>query len=178
MTVTEERALAVLTPMWQRIARGEIDLEQYTDEEILSGQITMADGRLLPKPPVLPELFIQEQEKRGLVVAREKIRDGALKSLDVQYDILMDPLSENRDRLVAAKMFQERFLGKADQRVHVHVESDQDPRDVLIQRLLLARNAVTTGEGDDPASAGIVEAEIVEEPLEISDSGIVLDDLL
>lgn len=162
MTIAvEERTLAVLSPMWQRIARGEVNLEQYTDEEILSGEITMADGRLLPKPKVFPETFIREQERRGLAVARKKVREGALKSFDVVLDILEDDTAEDKDRLRAAEMLQNRFLGKADQRVHVQVDLDTDPRDLLLERLLAARKGIAAGD--------VIDAEVVEEDLSAED---------
>jgi hypothetical protein len=83
MTVQQDRLMAVLSPMWRRIARGEVDLSQYSDEEILTGEIRMADGRLLPAPAELPDLFIREQIKRQLKQAQVKVRQGAMDALDV-----------------------------------------------------------------------------------------------
>lgn len=161
MTVIQERALSMLTPMWQRIARGEVDLTQYSDDEILSGKIYMADGRRLPKPNVFPDTFIAEQKRRGLLIAERKVRRGAMDALTVYTEILNNDLSEDKDRLKAGEWFLTRFLGKAEQRVHVQVENDEDPREVLLRRLLASRGITQV---PPPPEDDVVDAEVVEEP--------------
>lgn len=163
MTVMQERALAMLSPMWQRIARGEVDLSQYTDQEILSGEILMADGRKLPKPAVFPDTFLAEQKRRGLVVAERKIRSGAMDALDRYSEIMNSPLAEDRDILKAGEWFLTRFLGKPEQRLHVEM-SGEDPREILLQRLLAARG-ITTGKVEDD----VVDAEVVEDEPTLED---------
>jgi hypothetical protein len=176
VTVQQDRTLAMLSPMWQRIARGEVDLSLYTDDEILSAEIRMADGRLLPAPAVLPDLFIREQIKRGLRKAERSIRKGALTAIEVYEEILEDDMCEPKDRMTAAKFFTDRFLGKPDQHVHHHAADLDDAREVLIQRLLAARSglpaaaALQIASGQEPDD--IMDAELVD------DATIALEDLL
>lgn len=152
----QDRTMAVLTPMWQRIARGEVDLEAYSDEEILSGEIRMADGRLLPAPPVYPDAFIKEQTRRGMRKAERQIRKGAVESFEVQMDIMNDDLAPASARLKAAEMFQNRFLGAAPQHLTVTHEGDTDPRTALIEKLLSAKAGLPE----------VVDGEVVEDTLE------------
>lgn len=150
-----DRRMALLTPMWQRIARGEVDLSQFTDEEILTGQITMQDGRLLPKPAEYPDIFLREQSRRGLRVAERKVREGGLKALDYYLDTLEDDEAPRGARMDAAKWLATRYLGPAEQHLQVtHHNGDRDPRTVLAERLLEIR-----GVDDDD----IIEAEILED---------------
>lgn len=174
MSVTQDRTLAMLSPMWQRISRGEIDLSTYTDDEILSAQIRMADGRLLPAPAVLPDAFIREQIKRGLRKAERKVRVNALKALEVYEEIMDNEEEAAKDRLKAGEFFLTRFLGKPEQHVHVHDANLDDAKELLIQRLLAARSglpaptALALANGTD-----IVEAELIED-----EAVMALEDLL
>lgn len=168
--------VAGLTPMWVRIANGEVDLSRYTDEEILTGEIYMADGRRLPTPPTFPDVWVREQIKRGLRKAERTIREGAMTALDVYREILEDDTLEPKDRLKAADFFTTRFLGKPDQHVHVHTPDLEDAREVLIQRLLAARQGLPVHAVQQLASGQPVEDVVDAEVL--SDATITLDDLL
>jgi hypothetical protein len=168
MTVQQDRLMAVLSPMWRRIARGEVDLSQYSDEEILTGEIRMADGRLLPAPAELPDLFIREQIKRQLKQAQVKVRQGAMDALDVYSEIMNDEMQEAKDRLKAGQFFLDRFLGKPEQHVHHHAADADDARERLIERLLAARQAMppeaagALAQGRQPED-GIVDAELLDD---------------
>lgn len=160
MTVVDQQVLAVLSPMWQRIARGEVDLAQYSDEEILTAQIRMADDRVLPAPKVIPEVFLHEQRRRGFIVAERKVREGAMDALEVFSGILNDRFAEDKDRLRAGEWFLTRFLGKEAQHLHITHEG-QDPREALIERLLQVRQGLPAAPDDD-----VVDAEVIEDELE------------
>lgn len=125
---------AYLSPMWQRIARSEVDLGKYSDEEILTAQIRMADGRLAPVPKILPHSFIQEQVKRGMRVAEKKIRQGSDLALDVYLEVLGNKKAANADRMRAAQFFTDRFLGKDIVKVQV---AEVDRIQSLFESILL-----------------------------------------
>lgn len=152
---------AVITPMWQRIAKGEVDLSEYTDEEILTGHITMEDGRLLPTPHVLPRIFVEEQRRRAMLVSEKAVREGSVAALEVYREILDDITLPARERMVAAKFFTDRFLGPAEQHIHITGGEGEDPRDILLQRLLAAKH-----QEDEDAEANTIDVEIVDEELE------------
>lgn len=106
-------------PFWQRVATGENDLAQYSDEEILTGRFKLMDGREAPQPKAYPQRFKDEQVKRGFRQAEEKIRKGAQKALDVYSEIMEDSEASTADRLRAAAFFTDRFLGKAPEQIKV-----------------------------------------------------------
>lgn len=141
----EDWERAALTPMWQRIADGEVDLSRYTDEELETGEIRMQDGRTLPAPPTYPDTWVREQVKRGLRKAQRLVRVGAMDALEVYSEILNDDNAEDKDRLKAGEFFLTRFLGKEAQHVVVHDGDAEDAREVLIQRLLAARQGLPAG---------------------------------
>lgn len=138
----EDWERAALTPMWQRIADGEVDLSGFSDEEIETGQIIMRDGRMLPAPPTYPDTWVREQVKRGLRKAQRLVRVGAMDALEVYSEILNDDNAEDKDRIKAGEFFLTRFLGKEAQHVVVHDGDAEDAREVLIQRLLAARQGL------------------------------------
>jgi hypothetical protein len=171
---TTDRTLALLSPMWQRIARGEVDLSTYTDDEILSAQIRMADGRLLPTPAVLPDTFIREQVQREMRKAQKAIRRGALDALEVYETIMNDEEEAAKDRLKAGEFFLTRFLGKEAQHVHVHDANVDDAKTALIERLLAARKGLPAATVVQMTSGvDIEDAELVED-----DAVLELEDLL
>ena len=169
MTVEEQRVLAALSPMWTRIERGEVDLSQYTDDEILTARITMADGRLLPAPTRLPDTFVAEQQRRGFLKVQRTIREGAVKAPEVLAEIMDDDQQPAKARIDAAKEFLNRFIGTATQHVHVTGDQEADPRDVLLQRLMAARQAVATPVQPELPMTDVHEAVIVEDTIELED---------
>lgn len=172
MTVGQERVLAALSPMWQRIARGEVDLSRYSDEEVLTGRIGMPDGRTLPQPPVYPDTWIAEQARRQVRKAHRLIRENVITAIEVHEEIMVDDTLEPRDRMKAASFFTDRFLGKDVQRVQVEQVGD-DPRELLIQRLLAARSGLPAAQVAAVANGGVIDAEIVPD-----DAVLGLDDLI
>lgn len=171
--------MALLSPMWQRIARGEVDLSVYTDDEILSGEIRMADGRLLPAPKEIPETMVREQIARGLRKAERQIRKNALLALEVYEEIMLDDTVEPRDRLKAADFFTTRFLGKDVQHVHVTTEDGPDAaRERLTERLLAARMGLPAPVVTQLAASQVVDdAETFDAEL-VDDATLTLEDLL
>lgn len=167
-----------LTPLWQRIADGRVDLSAYSDREILSGNLLMEDGRTLPRPHVLPEVFIREQVKRGLASAERRIREGAMKALDVYEDILEDNLEEAKDRLKAGEFFLNRFLGSVPKEVRITTDVDENAaREELINRLVRARQRATTDVAMQVAQGEIVGDDVVDAEI-VDDATIHLEDLL
>lgn len=166
MTVEQGRALAALTPMWTRIAQGQVDLSQYTDEQILKAELPMADGRTAPRPPMLPDVFIDEQRRRGLIKAERKVRNGAMKALDLLADVVEDDTAPIAERIKAARAFVDKYVPTV-QHVDITHHGDDDPRERLINRLLAARGATVEPTTDD---SDVVEAELMDD--------LTLEDLL
>lgn len=150
LSSADEKNMSLWGRTWQRIATGEIDLAQYTDEEILTGQIRMADNRLAPVPKAYPEVFQQEQVRRGMRQAQVKIQEGAQEAFDVYREIMHDTLAPRSDRLRAADFFSNRFLGKDVVKVQV---AEVDKIEELFMDLL------SEDDGLMPAEASTVEIE-------------------
>ncbi len=129
----DQRNMVLWGPFWQRVARGEVDLSVYSDEEILDARIKTPDNRLLPPPKALPTEWVKEQHRRGLRVAESKIRDGAQRALEVMYEIMDDDRAPRQDRLRAANFFTDRFLGKAPEQIKV---AKADTLEELYKRFL------------------------------------------
>lgn len=169
---------ALMTPMWQRIAAGEVDLTVYTDDEILTGQLRMADGRLLPLPAgPLPEVFLREQTRRGLRKAEIEIRKSAMKALEVFAEILEDEEAKDKDRMQAGEFFLNRFLGKMDQHVHHHTPDMGQAREALVERLLAARRGLPAAVTQQLANGETPDPEVVDGEI-VDDAVLGLEDLL
>jgi len=130
----EQAKLKLLDPFWQRVAQGHVDLAQYTDDEILDVELRMPDGRIAPKPKVLPDTLEREQMKRSTSVAERKIREAADEAIDVYRDILKDTTAPRADRMKAAQFFTDRRFGKDT--VNVRVQQTTDPIQSLFHDLL------------------------------------------
>lgn len=167
----------LMTPLWQRIAEGSVDLSQYSDEEILSGKIQMPDGRVIPQPRSLPDTFLAEQVRRGFRKAQRLIRTGAMDALRVYSEILNDDMVDPKDRIRAGQFFLNRFLGKETQHVHVTTHDGDSAREELVRRLVAARAGLPVAAALELASTGHVTDEVVDAEL-VDEANIYLEDLL
>lgn len=140
LSAAEQAKLPLLEPFWVRVAKGEVDLNQYTDDEILDVELRMPDGRVAPKPRVIPETLEREQMRRSTSVAERKIREGADAAIDVYAAILQDEYAAKADRMKAAQFFTDRRFGKDT--VNVRVQQTTDPIQSLFQDILSTDGAL------------------------------------
>lgn len=130
---TNERRIALMPTAWQRVARGEVDLSELTDEEVFEGRLRGANGNMGPRPAFYPQNFIDEQIRRSLSWANDEIRSGMREAIGVLRSIMNNELASHADRMKAAMFFTDRFLGKDVQRVLVTAE---DPVESLFKAIL------------------------------------------
>lgn len=147
LSSSEEAKLPLLDPFWQRVTRGEVNLDQYTDDEILNVELRMPDGRVAPKPKVLPDTLEREQMRRSTSVAERKIREGADKAIDVYQAILDDATASPTERMKAAQFFADRRFGKDT--VNVRVQQTTDPIQSLFHDLLSETGALLDEDEED-----------------------------
>lgn len=148
LTPDDQRKIKVLDPFWIRVARGDVDLTVYSDEEIFSGRLPMNDGseRVSPKPVMYPQAFIDEQNRRTLAAAQEQVREGGLEGIMYMRHLIQNQLAEDKDRLKAASMLMERQFGKEPTKVQV---SGVDRIESLFEALASDDDALLSAEEDD-----------------------------
>lgn len=101
------------------IAKGEIDLSEWTDE-----QIENCRRSLRGKPPALvPYQVVQEFQKRTREKAQQRINDMVGPALDALRDIVQGADVDEKDRLMAVKMILERSLGREPLVVEAKIEA-------------------------------------------------------
>lgn len=132
-TRLNHQRIQLLPAPWRAVAEGKRLLEDLDDEEVFTGRLRGPKGHLGPRPQFYPQNFIDEQVRRSLSWAEEKIRDGARIAIDTLMEIMKNPQASDADRMKAAMFFTERFLGKEVQRVLVSAE---DPVETLFRQIL------------------------------------------
>ena len=133
MSAINAKRFALLPGRWRDIAEGKLDPSELDDEEIFSGRLRQTNGVLGPKPPLLPQPFIEEQQKRLLHWASQHVRSNLQDVLKTITEIATDPNNSAGDRLKAAFWIAERFMGKVPERLMIAAE---DPVESLFRSIL------------------------------------------
>ena len=132
-TKINRQRIALLPPTWRAVADGSRPLEELSDEEVFQGRLRTADGRMGQRPLFYPQNFIDEQVRRSLDFASENIRDGAREAITVLRNVMNNTQAFDSDRIKAATIFIDRFLGKEVQKVLLTAE---DPVETLFRSIL------------------------------------------
>lgn len=104
------------------ILNGEMDLTEWTDEELERGQRRDRNGRWSGrKPKVVARELYDEFVQRKLTEASALLRESAYDAVEVLISIARDPNAENRDRLKAVDMILTRVMGKEPVKVELQV---------------------------------------------------------
>jgi hypothetical protein len=95
------------------ILRGDDDLAQWTDEELMRGQRKGRNGRWTGrKPKVVPYAVHEELTRRRLSKAYELLRDNLVTAVEVLIDIATDKDAPPAVQLRAAEIVMERVMPK------------------------------------------------------------------
>lgn len=142
ITKVETQRWALLPASWRAIADGSRVLSDLDDEEVQLGRLRDVTGRLGPKPTFYPQVFIDEQVRRALDFANDNIREGAREAMTVLREIMNNNQAFDSDRIKAATIFIDRFLGKDVQRVLLSAE---DPVETLFRQILADPEGLSGG---------------------------------
>lgn len=97
------------------VLRGEDDLSEWSDEELLRGQRRNKNGKWGGRRPKLVPLALhRELNSRRLHEAKEILSDSIVRAAEVLREVMDDPDAENRDKLKAAEMVIKTVTGRAD----------------------------------------------------------------
>lgn len=143
MSKINAKRYALLPGRWRQIADGTLDPAEFDDEEIFSGRLRDSSGKLGPKPVLLPQAFIEEQQKRMIHWASDKVRESMKEVLNTIVEIATDPNQSAADRLKAAFWLAERFMGKVPEKL---VLSAEDPVESLFKSILQDPNGLAPHE--------------------------------
>lgn len=133
MSKINAKRFALLPGRWKEIAEGTFDVTELDDEEIFSGRLRQANGVLGPRPSLLPQQFIDEQQRRLLNWSAQHVRENLRAVLQTITEIATDPNNSPADRLKAAFWIAERFMGKVPERLMIAAE---DPVEALFRSIL------------------------------------------
>ena len=129
------------------VLAGELDLSEWTMEELERGQRKGANGRWSgARPKVIPTVIYDEFIRRKMSAASELLRENTYDAIAELVKIAKDPSAENRDKLKAIEMILNRTMGKepVNVKVDMHVMA---PWERAMEGLVLdIKNAIETGE--------------------------------
>jgi hypothetical protein len=134
------------------IYNGQVDLTEWSEEELVRGQRRSKRGTWEGRPPkVVPKAVHDELVRRKLSQAYELMRDNVVKATGVLIEIATDKEVDAAVRLKAVDMIQNRVMGRAPERVALSIEPEP---------WLIALRAGVVSIGADPP-ADIEDAELV-----------------
>lgn len=156
-------------PREVRFARGHLDPEELTDEELAKGQVLKDDGtwtRFRNVPQAVHDQLVRKLFER----ADQKLRENLVEAVQVMAEIAASPAVEPADRINAAKWIFERVRGKVASEVKI---TQDKPFEVVLGAVLQggSRAASRAGrglDGDVGQSAeldNVVDAEFEEQPV-------------
>jgi hypothetical protein len=128
----KEQVTLARSPRWQALLDGDLAVEDLDDDEILSGRLKDASGRLSPKganqiPRVLHEKMMRELFRRMNGVFAQHAGEAIETILDIMRNGEGEQYSQFEKsgvkRLAAAQYVVERIMGKLDTKTTVTVET-------------------------------------------------------
>lgn len=118
------------------ILRGDEDLTLWSDEELLRGQRRAKNGRWMGRSPkVVPMAVHHELNRRRMSKAREVLDESLEAAVALFAEVVKDPDAPLDLRLKAAKEIVDRTMGKAPDKVSIHVE--QAPWEEVVDSVVL-----------------------------------------
>lgn len=160
---SDGRAFVHVSENTADLIAGEIDLDEWDDEELYRGYSRAKDRSFRGRPPtVVPIALYQEFIRRQLRRAEQGFVDDLAETVKVVKDIARDENVDPDTRLRAANMIFDRALGKPKDRIElVGRLEQQEPHERVIEAVTLDRSLPA---GDDEGEDGdVVDAEVVDD---------------
>lgn len=109
------------------ILAGDVDLAQWSDEELARGQRRDRNGRFQGRPPkVVPMVVYRELARRQTEAVHKHLRDNILEAAQVLTELIKNPAVDDNARIKAIGMVFDRMLGKAPERVEIAMTNPLD----------------------------------------------------
>lgn len=116
------RQLAALSPRYQKLATGEMSVEELDWEELLRGQLKNEDGHFSgAKPSILPRQMHEAIAREILLRAESKFRENYDVAMEAILGLIRSPRTPAREKLAAAQYVIERTIGKIPDKQDVQV---------------------------------------------------------
>ena len=108
----------------EQAKRGELDLSEWDDEELLQGRRRDRKGRFSGKrPSIIPASLHQELWKRKTSEVSKLLVTNVLEATNVLINLATNENVDDGVRLNAAKFLFERVMGKTPEKIEVEVEA-------------------------------------------------------
>lgn len=121
---SKENVTLARSPRWQALVNGDLNIEDLDDEEILTGRLKDASGRLMPKSSGMIPRPMYEALTRELVSRMQgKFREQVAEAIEVLVDIMYNGQTKDMVRYQAATYVIERVMGKIETKSTVTVEA-------------------------------------------------------
>lgn len=134
--------------------RGEVNLEDWDDEELLKGRRKNKNGKFAGgrSPKVLPRVMVHELQRRRFAKAHALLAHSLVDAVEFLRAVVNDESATRSMRLKAAKQILDRVLGKPVEQARISFDMDGEaPWQKVIAQAIVA------------SDSDVVDAEVVEE---------------
>lgn len=153
------RAYVHVSAATANLIAGEVDLNEWDDEELLRGYSRAEDGSFRGRPPsVVPIGVYQKFVRRQLERAEQKFVENVAAATEALADIATDPDVEPDTRLKAIGMIHDRIWGKAKERVELGGALEVEPAWRRVIEAVTVNRELPPLEDD-----GVVDAEVLDD---------------
>ena len=119
---------------------GDIDLNDWDDEELIRGQARAKDGTFRGQPPALvPREVYQEWARRQMEQGFQDMLGNLREIVEVVVQMATDPTVDESVKLRAAEQVMDRIYGKPRQSVDLGIHDDDEKLDALMQSVVIRR---------------------------------------
>jgi hypothetical protein len=121
--LADGRGIVAISPTSAGILAGEVDLSEWSDEELARGQRRDKHGRWSGRPPkVIPSEVHAEIVRRKMSEAYTLLRENTYKAVEVLVEVATDKKASPAVRVQAAEQILDRTLGKAVEHMKLDVD--------------------------------------------------------
>jgi hypothetical protein len=104
------------------IYNGQVDLTEWTDEELTRGRRRDKNGRWVGRPPkVVPKAVHDELVRRKMSEAFEELREALLPAVRLLRQVVEDEEADYVHRVKASELIINRLMPKAPDRIQVEM---------------------------------------------------------
>ncbi len=174
------RASVHINPSATQVLLGEDDVAEWDDAELSQGRRRDGLGKFRGKAPrVIPAECLRELTRRRLFETESIIRDSCVEAAKYLDSIVRGQEEPSRNRMRAAEVMLERFLGKPTERHQIHgnliVEEPQwmkllKSKVAAAQQIAALEQREALMEAAARTAEDIVDAEIIEDRVNLDDT--------
>ena len=143
------------------VLRGEVDVSEWDNEELIRGRRRGRDGTFRGRAPsIIPRELFDELRRRTMTEVHEEVRRAALPAAALLGQMVRGEVEPDPTQLRAVQEVLDRFIGKAPQ--HVEIDVAVKPWEEALAGGVVRDIEMQPGDDDRTYEDAVLDVEAVE----------------